>query len=162
MLALRYAALLAAALWVGGLLTLAAVAAPAIFETMAARGIADGRVLAGALFGEILRRFHLLSYACGAVILASLILRGTLGLRPDYWGMRLGIAGVMLLAALVSGVVLTGRIEEARTEAGGAPSSLAADDPRRVRFGRLHAASTILQIVPLLGGLVLMFRELTD
>ena len=68
----------------------------------------------------------------------------------------------MLVVALVSGVVIAGRIEQARTAAGGAPSSLAADDPRRVRFGRLHAASTILQIVPVLGGLFLMFRELTD
>ena len=162
MLALRYAALLAAAIWVGGLLTLAVIAAPAIFDTIESRGIPEGRVLAGAIFGEVLRRFHPLSYACGAVIVASLLLRGTLGPRPAYWGLRLGIACVMLAVALVSGVVIAGKIEQARTAAGGAPSSLAADDPRRIRFGRLHAASTILQIVPVLGGLVLVFRELTD
>ena len=41
-------------------------------------------------------------------------------------------------------------------------TALAADDPRRVTFGRLHAASTILQIVPMLGGLALLFWELRD
>lgn len=162
MLALRYAALLAAAIWVGGLLTLAAVAAPAIFDTMAARGIGDSRVLAGAVFGDILRRFHPLSYACGAVIIGSLVMRGVLGPRPAHLGLRLGIGCVMLAAALVSSVAISGRIERARADAGGAPSALAPDDPRRVRFGRLHAASTFLQIVPILGGFVLIFRELTD
>jgi hypothetical protein len=162
MLALRYAALLAAALWTGGLLALGLFAAPAIFEIIAARGVADGRVLAGAIFGEALRRFHLFSYACGAVILGSLLLRAALGPRPAQTGARVAIATVMLGTALVSGIYLTSRIERARAEAGGAPSALADGDPRRVAFGRLHAASTILQIVPVLGGLALIFWELRD
>ncbi len=162
MLALRYAALVAAALWTGGLLALGIFAAPAIFDIIAARGVADGRVLAGAIFGEALRRFQLFSYACGAILIGSLVLRAALGPRPAQTGPRITVAAVMLGTALFSGIYLTSRIERVRADAGGAPSALAADDPRRVTFGRLHAASTILQIVPMLGGLALLFWELRD
>jgi hypothetical protein len=162
MLALRYAALVAAALWVGGLIVLGAVAAPAIFDTVTARGVADGRALAGAVFGEAFRRFHLVAYGCGAVIMSSLVARAALGPRPVHLGMRLGIVTVMLAASLYSGTVLSSRIEQLRMEAGGAPSSLPAEDARRTAFARLHALSTFVQLVPLTGGLVLLFRELTD
>lgn len=162
MLALRYAALLATALWVGGLITLGAIAAPSIFDTIAARGVGDGRVLAGAVFGEALRRFHLLSYACAAVIIVTLVVRAALGPRPVHFAIRLGITVVMLAVALYSGVALSSRIERVRNEAGGAPSALPDGDPRRVQFGRLHALSTVLQIVPVAGGLMLLFWELTD
>ncbi len=162
MLALRYAALVAVALWVGGLVVLGGVAAPAIFETIAARGVSDGRILSGAVFGEAFRRFHLVSYACGAVVIGSLALRAALGPRPTALAFRLGLAGAMLVASLYSGLALTPRIERARVEAGGAPSALAEGDPRRTAFGRLHMLSTLLQLVPVAGGLVLLFRELTD
>ncbi|HJR57956.1 MAG TPA: hypothetical protein VJ813_01100, partial [Vicinamibacterales bacterium] len=79
-----------------------------------------------------------------------------------HFAVRLGLAGAMLAAALYSGFVLSPRIERARLEAGGAPSALPEGDPRRTAFGRLHAFSTLLQIVPVAGGLVLLFRELTD
>ena len=45
---------------------------------------------------------------------------------------------------------------------GAAPSALAQTDPRRVEFGRLHGTSVSLQLVPLLGGLALLFWELKD
>jgi hypothetical protein len=162
MLALRFAGLLALAVWFGGLLVLGAVAAPAIFDVVDARHIADGRVFAGALFGEVLRRFHLVSYGCGAVLLLTFIARAVLGPRPRHFGARLGILAVMLAAAVYSGVVLTGRIESLRQQIGGAPSSLPEGDPRRVEFGRLHAQSTGIQVVPLLGAFILLARELAD
>jgi hypothetical protein len=42
------------------------------------------------------------------------------------------------------------------------PSPLPGSDPRRIEFGRLHAISTGIQLIPLLGGLFLLFRELKD
>ena len=162
MFSLRYLAVIAATVWAGGLLALGAVAAPSIFEIIAARGVADGRVLAGAVFGEILRRFHLVSYVCGVVIVGTLVVRAALGPRPVHFALRLSVAAVMLATALYSGVVLSRQIEGARNAAGGAPSALASEDPRRVAFGRMHAFSTILQIVPLLGGLAILFWELRD
>ena len=76
---LRYAGLLALTLWVGGLVVLGAIAAPSVFDVLAARHVPDDRVLAGAIFGETLRRFHLLSYGCGSVLLGTLVARGVLG-----------------------------------------------------------------------------------
>lgn len=162
MFALRYLAVVAAAVWAGGLLALGAVAAPSIFDIIAARGVADGRVVAGAVFGEVLRRFHLVTYLCGVVIAGTLVARALLGPRPVQFGLRLTVSAVMLAAALYSGLILARQIETSRSAAGGAPSALAADDPRRITFGRLHAFSTVLQLVPLLGGLGIIFWELKD
>lgn len=162
MLALRYAGVLALTLWVGGGLVLGAIGAPSIFDVLAARHVADDRVLAGAIFGETLRRFHPLSYACGLVLLGSLLARGVLGPRPIRFAVRLGIALAMLLAAAYSGVVVSGRIARAQSDIGAAVSSLPENDPRRVAFGRLHATSTGLLMVPMIGGLLLLWLELKD
>ena len=162
MFALRYAALAAIALWAGGIVILGAVAAPATFDVLAARGLADHRVLGGAIFGEVLRRFHFVAYGCAAVLFLSLLLRAILGPRPAYFGMRFAIFALMLTCTLYSGLVLSRRIEDARAAAGGAPSTLAAGDPRRIEFGRLHQLSTILQLVPVAGGLALLFWEARD
>lgn len=162
MLALRYAALVAIALWVGGLIALGAVAAPAIFNVIDVQRVADGRMLAGAVFGEVLRRFHVVTYACGAAVLLSLVVRAALGPRPSRFAVRFTLGSVMLAAMLYSGFVLTPAIERARAAAGGAPSSLSDGDPRRVQFGRLHGFSTLLLLVPVLGGMTLLFWELRD
>ena len=160
----RFATVLAIAVWIGGLLALGAVAAPAIFDVVALRQIPESRMLSGAIFGEVLRRFHLVSYGCGAVILLGLMTRAVLGPRPRHFSIRLAIAVLMLAGSLYSGMVVSSRIERVRQEIGPAvaPSSLPATDPRRIEFGRLHAQSTLVQLVPLLGGAVLMLFELRD
>jgi hypothetical protein len=162
MLALRYAALLMLVIWVGGLLALGAIAAPAIFEVLGARQGPDSRLLAGAVFGEMLRRFHFVSYVAGALLLGTLILRRVLGPRPRRFAWRAGIATVMLGATAYSGLVVSSRIARLQLEIGAAPSSLPEGDPRRVRFGRLHGLSTAVQLVPLLGGLMLMYWEIKE
>ncbi|MEO8075748.1 MAG: DUF4149 domain-containing protein [Acidobacteriota bacterium] len=162
MLALRYAGVLALTLWVGGLLVLGAIGAPAIFDVLASRQIPNDRMLAGAIFGETLRRFHLLSYACGIVLLGTLLARAVLGPRPLNFAVRVALAFLMLVASAYSGLVVSGQIARAQEEIGVAPSSLAEGDPRRVAFGRLHATSTGLELIPVLGGLLLLFRELKD
>jgi Domain of unknown function (DUF4149) len=164
MVALRYAAVLAIAVWMGGLLALGTVAAPAIFDVVAAHHVADGRVLSGAIFGEAFRRFHLISYGCGGLLLLSLLVRAVLGPRPRRFWIRLGIAIMMLATTLYSGLVLTKSIEAIQREIGigVAVASLPPADPRRVTFGRLHAQSTLLQLVPIVGGIVLIFWELKE
>ena len=163
MLALRYAGLLAITLWVGGLLALGAIGAPAIFDVLAARHVAGDRVIAGAIFGEILGRFHLLAYACGVVLLGTLLVRGIMGPRPIMFAVRLAVAFVMLLATAYSGLIVSAKIARTQAEIGAVPpSSLPEGDPRRAAFGRLHAMSTGLAVVPILGGLFLLFRELKD
>lgn len=162
MLTLRFAAQVALTVWVGGLLVLGGIAAPAIFDVAAARGIPDDRLIAGAIFGEALRRFHLLSYGCGLFLFATLLARAALGPRPAKLALRLGLVVVMLVAAGYSGLVLAGELEALRVEIGVAASSLPGDDARREAFGRLHAIATALQFIPVLGGLALMFFELRD
>ena len=162
MLALRYVALLTLVVWVGGLLALGAIAAPSIFDVRAATGPDHGRMLAGALFGEILRRFHLVSYAAGVLLLMTLVVRSVLGPRPRRFAWRAGLATLMLAASAYSGLVVAGRIAALQREIGAAPSSLPEGDARRVEFGRLHGLSTALQLVPVAGGLVLIFWEMKE
>src|SRR4029078_11412741 len=105
MLGLRFGGVVALTLWVGGLLVLGAIAAPSIFEVLAAHQVTNDRVIAGAVFGEVLRRFHWLSYGCGFVLLSPLIARGVLGPRPIWCAARVGTACLMVAAAAYSGLV---------------------------------------------------------
>jgi hypothetical protein len=75
--------------------------------------------------------------------------------------MRAGLAGLMLAAAGYSGFVVSPRIDRLQ-RTGAAPSTLPAGDARRVEFGRLHRQSVGVQMVPLLGGMLLLFFEMTD
>ncbi len=164
MVVLRFATVLAIAAWIGGLVALGAIAAPAIFEVVSLRQIPDARMVSGAIFGEILRRFHLVSYACGGLILLSLAARAVLGPRPRRFAARFGLAALMLAATLYSGLIISGSIERVQHAigVGVAPSSLPVGDPRRTEFGRLHAQSSMIQLVPLIGGVILMLFELGD
>jgi hypothetical protein len=161
MLALRYAALLALVVWVGGLITLGAVVASTAFDVLGVTGAA-GRQQAGALFGEILRRFHLITYGCGGVILISLIARALLGPRPRRFAIRVSLAAVMLAASAWVGTVIAPEIGRMQRETGAPLASLPSTDPRREAFERLHRLSSRLEFVPFLGGLALLFWELKD
>jgi hypothetical protein len=161
MLALRYAAVLALALWTGGLVVIGAVAAPSVFDVLGARS-AEGRVLAGAVVGALLERFTMIAYGCAAVVLLSLVTRGVLGPRPRRFAYRVGGLLLMVAATVYAGSVVAPRIAAMQRSIGTAPSALAESDPRRIEFGRLHGTSVSLQLVPLLGGLALLFWELKD
>ena len=121
-------------------------------------------MVSGAIFGEIFCRFHLVSYACGGLILLSLAARAVLGPRPRRFAARFGLAALMLAATLYSGLIISESIERVQHAigVGVAPSSLPAGDPRRTEFGRLHAQSSMIQLVPLIGGVILMLFELGD
>jgi hypothetical protein len=163
MLALRYAAVVALALWLGGLVALGGIAAPSIFDITAFRvDGAAGRLLAGAIFGETLRRFHLLSYVTAAVLLLSLLVRAVLGPRPRRFAIRFSIAFLMAAATVYAGFFLAPQIARLQSVIGTAPSTLADADPRRVEFERLHGTSSAVELVPLAGGLLLLFWELKD
>ncbi len=76
--------------WAGSF-ALGAIAAPAMFDVVAARQVPDGRLLSGAIFGEILRRFHHVSYICGIAIVLSLAARALLGPRPRRFAVRMSL-----------------------------------------------------------------------
>jgi hypothetical protein len=162
MLVLRYLYVLALVIWLGGMIVLGGLAAPALFGVLEARMGPEGRAAAGAVFGEILSRFHLLSYVSGAVLLAALGAMALLGPRPRQLGARMGIVAIMLAIALYSGIALTGRLERLQERASGPVTALAPDDPVRQGFSRLHGWSTTLMMINVLGGLVLLYWEARD
>ena len=159
MVALRYAYVLALAAWLGGMVVLGAIVAPATFQVLQAAAPANGRALAGELFGTVLARFHYLAYGAGAILLLSLVTMRILGPRPKAFAFRTVLVSAMLLAALYSGVVVLGTIEATRADAGGLPSRLPAGDARRIRFDDLHQLSTRLMMANILGALVLLYWE---
>ncbi len=159
MVPLRYAYLLALVFWVGGLLALGGVAAPATFSALTgAHGMA-GREMAGLAFGAMLRRFHFAAYVSAAIMIVSLVAIAALGPRPVRFAVRLGIVVAMLALTAYSGLVVSPRIARMQREIGGPVASLPETDPRRATFGRLHGLSTILLGVTAAGGLALLFWE---
>jgi uncharacterized membrane protein len=157
MFAVRYAALVALVLWVGGMCTLGLVVAPSTFRVLQAADPTNGRLLAGAVFGEVLRLFHYLSYACGAIVLVCLFMMKFIGPPPHAFVARSGIVVVMLLLAVYSGVPVTRELARVQAGVSGPVNRLPESDPRRIRFDRLHRTSTALMTVNIGLGLVLLF-----
>jgi hypothetical protein len=155
---LRLAYLAALTIWTGGLVALG-VAAPVIFDVLQQRVPGTGRVLAAILFGEVLGRFALWTYACAAVMAMGLAGMALLGPRPRPYASRLVVIGAMaLMSYLVAGPVRD-RIERIRVEVGVPVATLPDADPRRVSFNRLHGLSNVLLLGSVLGGFVLLFWE---
>lgn len=162
MLALRYLSLLALVVWLGGLLVTGTIVAPATFETLQAGHAEGNRRLAGAVFGEVLKRMHRVGYAAGAVMILTFAARALLGPPPVAFRIRIGIVSAMLAGSLYSAVSLTPRIEQAQREIGGSVATLPESDPRRIVFGRLHRLSTLMMGTTILAGLVLLYLEASD
>ena len=159
MLALRYVYLLALVVWLGGMLILGAIVAPAVFGVLQATGGADGRVMAGAVFGAVLERFHYVAYGAGVLLLAALGAMRLMGPRPHAFGVRALIGAAMLAVALYSGLVVLPEIDEVQRDAGTLASRLPAGDARRIRFDELHLLSTRLMMINIAAALVLLYWE---
>lgn len=140
-LAIRFAL----ALWVGGTLTVV-LAAPVIFRSIPSRDTA------GAVFGEILRRFEAVKQGLSLVLVIAIFVNlerggGLVGRSvPAAVAIFLAIATNVYLA-----MVLRPRMNYFRMKVGsfdvaprnGAPNEGAApDDPWRRRFDRLHRRGT--------------------
>jgi uncharacterized membrane protein len=159
MLALRYVYVLALVVWLGGMVVLGAVVAPATFQVLQAIEPTNGRALAGELFGQTIARFHYVAYGAGAVLLLSLGAMAVLGPRPRQFAVRTAIVASMLGIALYSGVVVLGRIDAIQREVGTLPSRLPAADQRRIQFDGLHQLSTRLMMLNMAAALVLLYWE---
>ena len=156
---MRYVYVLALAVWLGGMVVLGAVVAPSIFQTLQASEPVTGRLLAGAAFGAILARFHYVAYGAGALLLVTLAAMALLGPRPRGFAVRSAIVASMLLVALYSGAVVLREVDSIQQEVGALPSSLPADDARRIRFDDLHQLSTRLMMINIVGALALLYWE---
>ncbi len=159
MLAVRYVYIVTLVVWLGGMITIAGVVAPAAFSALEQTSTPDGRPAAARVVGEVLRRFHLVSYASGAIMLAALAAMKLIGPRPRGFGIRIVIVALMLAASAVSGLMVDGRIAQLRDSIGQPVASLPENDPRRTLFGRLHGLSTGLLGLSILGGLAVCYWE---
>ena len=162
MVILRYAYLLAMAVWLGGMVSVGAVVAPSLFQTLQAVAPVEGRALAGEAFKAILSRFHFVAYGCGTIAAASLVAMALLGPRPRHFGVRLAIVMAMLAIALYSGLRVLTEIDAIQALVGTLPSRLPAADPRRLRFDALHQLATRLMMVNIVGALGLLWWDATD
>ena len=159
MFALRYLYVVALVLWVGGLIVAGAIVAPSVFGVLQSWNEAQGRVLAGQVFGEVLLRLTWLSYAMAAVMFITLTLHRLLGARPVKYGIRVGIMALMLLLMMITGFYLIPEVDAIQAQVSGPVSELPDTDPRRVEFNRLHGLSNILFSITAIGGLALCWWE---
>lgn len=159
MVLLRYLYVVALVLWVGGLVVAGALVAPSVFGVLQAWNASEGRVLAGQVFGEVLLRLTWLSYVMGGVMFIALTLHRLLGARPVKYGVRVGIMAVMVTMMMVTGFWLIPQVDAIQAGVKGPVAELAATDPRRVEFNRLHGLSNILFSITAIGGLALCWWE---
>ena len=159
---LRLVSLLILAVWVGGAAVLGSVAAPAIFAVLEARDPEAGRTLAGLLFGEVLARFHQLSWLLGGLFLAVMGIRAALGPRPRKLSLRLWTAAAMLAASLTTALYITPRIDDLRKGTSGTIAALPDGDSRKIQFGRLHGLSNVLMMFSIAAGIGLIYAEMKD
>jgi uncharacterized membrane protein len=162
MIVLRYLYVLALIVWLGGMIMLGAIVAPATFQVLQARDASGGRVQAGAVFGEILHRYHLVAYGTGTVLLLTLVALGVLGPRPRAFFTRMAIIIAMLVLTAYSGVPLTRHVQSVQSSVVGPISALPDADARKVEFNRLHRLSTTLMMINIVGGLLLVYWEASE
>jgi uncharacterized membrane protein len=159
---LRFCAVVALALWVGGMVALGGLTAPTLFQVLEAQQGAAGRETAARLFGVVFDTFIRATWVLGGLVMASLGLRAALGPRPKRMALRMWtVASMMGLGAIIVFYIVP-RIDTIRARTNGAVARLADDDPLRVEFGRLHGASNAMALVTVVAGLGLLWVELRD
>ena len=129
---------IAAAVWIGAIVFQSAVVAPAVFAVLSET---EARGFLRILFP----RFFRLGLVCGALMLASLVLSGSVaGWSAAMAGLAAGALLMTLLGAI--SLALVPRINAAR-DAGADGAS---------RFKRLHGASVLLTLAILVVGIALI------
>lgn len=149
---LRLVQLLTMVAWVGGLLFFAFALAPTAFHVLPVRE-------AGLVVGAVLRVFHPAGLVCGAVFLAVtavLFRQSAMRIRGRY-EMELLLAGAMILLTVYLQNRVLPAMERDQARAGGDVNAVAATDPARMDFDRLHRQSERVEGLVLLFGLGVVF-----
>lgn len=124
---------LALSLWLGAAGLFVSSVAPAAFAVM------PTRTLAGAIVGRVLPSLFYAGMAVGVSVIVLEVLAGRSVTQPR------GLAAIVMIAACaIAEFWIDARIGRLRADIGGSLESLAAGDPRRVLFGRLHGVSVAL------------------
>jgi hypothetical protein len=126
---------LSLALWAGGSL-LVVMTAPVVFRQMGSRD------LAGAVFGEILRRFEAVKQVLSLLLVIALFVRLEQGVRLEGRAVAATV-GIFLAVAtnVYLSMVVRPRMNYFRMKTGSFDTA-PPEDPWRRRFDRLHRRST--------------------
>lgn len=156
---MRFVSLVLTSLWIGGLLALGYVAAPAAFAVLHAHDPATGRALAGELFGVTLLRAQHFLIGAGAIQAVLLNVRAAVGPRPRQYKVQLATMVLMIALTGYSAFVIAPKIEAIRVAANGPIAALANDNPAKAQFGALHGWSNGLMALTLIGAISLMWFD---
>ncbi len=159
MVLLRYIYVVALVVWVGGLIAAGVFVAPALFGVLQAEAGAAGRVLAGAAFGEVLRRVLTAGDVAGLIMIVAMTILRLLGPKPLSYGVRAGLLGAMLAVNVYTAHVVLPEADSLRRQMAGPVAGVATSDPRRIRFDYLHSLSTTLVTGLALAGIALAAWE---
>ena len=151
--AARIVETLALGLWLGSMVFLSFVVAPAAFAVL------PSRELAGQLVGHTLARLYLLGYVCGALFLLALVVEQRLsGASLRAVALPIGLLAAMLLLIFCNQYFLGERLAALRTEMTatfGSIDQTPRDHALRAAFGRYHGVSAVLMSANMLLTLVL-------
>ena len=151
MTTLRFFMLLALVIWIGGIIFFAAVVAPALFTLL------PSVHLAGLVVRHSLTTLHWMGVVCGGVFLIfSLWSSEHAGAGWQALAPRNLLVFGMMVVTLVSQLVVAARMEALQAQVGDI-ETVAAGDPRRLAFDRLHQWSTSLELIVLLLGLAALW-----
>lgn len=156
---MRFASLLLASLWIGGLVALGVVAAPEVFAVLEGRDPAGGRTVAGVVFGAVLHRAQFWLWIVGGLQFLLLAARAVIGPRPRGFKWQLGILAGMLALTGYTDLVVAPRIAAIRDQTPVAMAALPSTDPVRMEFGRLHGLSNGLLALALAGAVTMLWLD---
>lgn len=145
---LRYLEFLSLGTWLGSVIYMSFVVAPAAFAT------AGSRDAAGALVSVVLARLHFLGLAAGMIFLVS---RAAAAKSISALASVAAVLVIlMLLLTVVSRFWVSPRMAGLRGQMGSVDRT-PAESPLRMQFNRLHGMSVALETVVLLAGLLALF-----
>lgn len=150
---LRYLQFLSLTIWVGGIIYLSFVVAPALFTKLPSED------LAGSVVGVILPRLHWWGIVCGIIYLAAGV-----GIARSFRGFaRVGALGViaMIVLTLIAQLGIIPRMDKLGAQMGSIERT-PATNPLRKQFDHLHVVSVRLEGAVLLLGLAAIFFTVRD
>jgi len=155
---LRLLQLLSMVVWAGGLIFFAFVLAPTAFHTLPTVH------LAGGIVGACLRVFDIVALVCGGIFLAvtALMFRAAPMRVRGRYEMEFLLAGVMVVCTAYIHYNILPSMDRDQAQAGGDIATVAANNPAKIHFDKLHVRSERVEggvLIISLFVLFLMSRE---
>jgi uncharacterized membrane protein len=148
---LKFLMLLALVLWIGGIVYFGVIVAPAVFAVLPTHD------LAGKVVTRTLANLHLLGIICGVVFLVcSMVLAYVTKGSAQVFAPRHIAIVVMIALTFIAQDVVGAKMNHIKDQIG-VIDNVAATDPQRIEFNRLHVWSTRLEGCILLFGLGVLY-----